>query len=257
MTDLRLQLRRRVLAREKSGPVEWRTQLEPRSVPAARSAMLLCDVWDRHWCRGAEQRLDRLLPRIDEVTRAARAAGMLVVHAPSETMPFYAETPARRRAQEAPPVALPELQPHDDPPLPIDDSDGGCDTWGDKLHTPWTRQHPAIGIDQERDVISDNGDEIYNVYQQHGITTVFIMGVHVNMCVLRRSFAIKALVRRGIDVVLVRDLTDSMYNPASRPYVSHDEGTHLVVAYIEAFWCPTVASDEFLGAIRLATGGAG
>jgi nicotinamidase-related amidase len=257
MADLRLQLRRRVLAREKSGPVEWRTQLEPRPVPAARSAMLLCDVWDRHWCRGAEQRLDRLLPRIDEVTRVARAAGMLVVHAPSETMPFYAEAPARRRAQEAPPVARPELQLHDDPPLPIDDSDRGCDTWGDQLHTPWTRQHPAIGIDQERDVISDNGDEIYNVYQQHGITTVFIMGVHVNMCVLRRSFAIKALVRRGIDVVLVRDLTDAMYNPASRPYVSHDEGTHLVVAYIEAFWCPTVASDEFLGAIRLATGGAG
>ena len=104
---------------------------------------------------------------------------------------------------------------------------------------------------------SDNGDEIYNVYRQYGIATVFITGVHVNMCVLRRSFAIKALVQRGIDVVLVRDLTDAMYNPASQPYVSHDEGTRLVVAYIEAFWCPTVASDELLAAVRLATGGAG
>ncbi|MBE0697009.1 MAG: hypothetical protein IH586_08800 [Anaerolineaceae bacterium] len=43
-------------------------------------------------------------------------------------------------------------------------------------------------------------------------------------------------------VALVRDLTDAMYNPAQAPYVSHDEGTRLVIEYIEKFWCPTVLS---------------
>ena len=46
-----------------------------------------------------------------------------------------------------------------------------------------------------------------------------------------------------MDVALIRDLTDTMYNPARPPYVSHEEGTRLVVGYIEKHWCGTVESD--------------
>ena len=64
------------------------------------------------------------------------------------------------------------------------------------------------------------------------------------MCVLGRSFAIKQMVRWGMAVALIGDLTDAMYNPARPPYVSHAEGTRLVVEYIEKFWCPTVLSGD-------------
>jgi hypothetical protein len=47
-------------------------------------------------------------------------------------------------------------------------------------------------------------------------------------------------------IALIRDLTDALYNPASPPYVSHEEGTRLIVEYIEKFWCPTLASDDLL-----------
>jgi hypothetical protein len=30
-----------------------------------------------------------------------------------------------------------------------------------------------------------------------------------------------------------------MYNPEMPPYVSHEEGTRLVIEYIEKFWCLT------------------
>jgi hypothetical protein len=73
------------------------------------------------------------------------------------------------------------------------------------------------------------------------------MGVHTNMCVINRSFGIKQLVRWGLQAVLIRDLTDAMYNPAMRPYVSHREGTELVIGYIEKFWAPSVESRELLG----------
>jgi hypothetical protein len=79
-----------------------------------------------------------------------------------------------------------------------------------------------------------------------GIRTVLIMGVHTNMCVLNRSFAIKQMTRWGIPCVLVRDLTDSMYNPADSPHVSHERGTELVIEYIERYWAPTVASSEIV-----------
>jgi len=32
------------------------------------------------------------------------------------------------------------------------------------------------------------------------------------------------------------------------PYVSHDEGTQLVIEHIEAHWCPTVLSGDLLDA---------
>jgi hypothetical protein len=76
------------------------------------------------------------------------------------------------------------------------------------------------------------------------------MGVHTNMCVLNRTFAIKQMTKWGIRTVLVRDLTDAMYNPGDRPYVSHDRGTELVVEHIEKYWCPTVVSGEVARALR-------
>ena len=46
---------------------------------------------------------------------------------------------------------------------------------------------------------------------------------------------------------LVRDMTDTMYNPARAPYVSHFTGTDLIVEHIEKWVCPTITSDQILG----------
>ena len=50
--------------------------------------------------------------------------------------------------------------------------------------------------------------------RQRGIKNVIVMGVHTNMCVLGRPFSIRQMVYQGQNVVLVRDMTDTMYNPA-------------------------------------------
>jgi nicotinamidase-related amidase len=248
--SLHLPFRRQRLVETKAGYMEWETTTDTHPVTAGHTALVLCDVWDRHWCRGANERLAVLLPHIDHVTGALRTAGALVVHAPSETMDFYAGTSARRRAIDAPYIEVPLPASHADPPLPIDAADEGCDTPPDTPHRAWTRQHPAISIDQQLDAISDNGEELYRLYRHRGITTILIMGVHTNMCILKRSFAIKALVRQGFDVALVRDLTDTMYNPARPPYVDHAEGTCLLISYVEKFWCATVSSAELLAALE-------
>ena len=172
-----------------------RTDLHPE-----RTALLLCDVWDHHWCRGAQERLEPLVPRIDRTARVARERGMLVVHAPSSTMPFYAGHPARVRVLQAPPAAAPAERAHPDPTLPIDGSDSS-DTAGDPAAEGtrcWSRQHAGVWIDGERDAIGDDGLELLALYRQRGIDTVLIAGVHTNMCVLNRSFAIKQLVRWSV-----------------------------------------------------------
>ena len=54
------------------------------------------------------------------------------------------------------------------------------------------------------------------------------------------------MVRWEVSCILVRDLTDASYNPAMPPYVSHDEGTELVIQHIEQFWCPTIHSRDLM-----------
>ena len=245
-TILKPRLRSQTLVQDQKGYNGWQVQVEEGEWPAAKTALLLCDVWNGHWCRGAVERLDSMVGRMDSVVAKLRAAGVLIVHAPSDTMDFYADSPARVRATSIPQIDPPPDAEREDPPLPINASDHGSDTGETETHKAWDRQHPTIRIDDEQDIISDRGSEVYSFLQHRGIEHLLIMGVHTNMCVLHRTFAIKQMVRWGMDVALIRDLTDAMYNPAMPPYVSHTEGTELVVGFIEKFWCPSLESGELL-----------
>ena len=246
MSVFTLNLRQGRLTQDAGGHTIWQAETRQRTVAGDKVAIIICDMWDNHWSRGAVEREAALIPPMNAVLAAARSRGAHIIHAPSETMDFYAEHPARQRILTFPPVTPPPDQEHATPPLPVDASDQGSDTGEPKPYKAWSRQHPAVVIDADRDLISDKGTEIYSYLQAQGIEQVLIMGVHTNMCVLNRSFAIKQMVKWGVNIALVRDLTDTMYNPAMPPYVSHDEGTRLVVAYIEKFWCPSVLSTDLL-----------
>lgn len=202
-------------------------------------ALILCDVWDAHWCRSAVARLEAMIPQMAAVTDACRERGALVIHAPSDTMAFYDGTPARERARAAS-APLPDGMVERfqairaaEPPLPIDDTDGGCDDEpACPVHWAWTRQHPGIRIDDAVDAVSDDGEEIWGLLSSRGVRRVAIMGVHANMCVLARPFGLRALAAMGMETFFVGDLTDAMYNPRRAPFVPHDAGTRLVVEHI-------------------------
>ncbi|HET6426466.1 MAG TPA: ThuA domain-containing protein, partial [Planctomycetaceae bacterium] len=109
----------------------------------------------------------------------------------------------------------------------------------------WSRQNAALEIDDDKDAITDTSESYY-LMRQRGIENVIVMGVHTNMCVLGRPFSIRQMVYQGMKVALMRDMTDTMYNPQKSPFVSHFTGTDLVVEHIEQFWCPTLTSGDFL-----------
>src|SRR5262249_61737359 len=89
----------------------WEAAERAADWDAARTAVIVCDMWDDHYCKSAAQRVGVLVPPMNRVLTAARGHGVLVVHAPSGTMDRYAGTPHRRRAQPAKPPQ---------PPLPLD-----------------------------------------------------------------------------------------------------------------------------------------
>jgi nicotinamidase-related amidase len=242
----RLQLRTNV--HPFPGSDSWVEAHFEQTIINAKTAIIITDMWNKHWCAGATKRVEQIAKKMEPVLREARRSGILIIHAPSETMDFYAKEPGRIQAQNAPPSAPPQPLQFEDGPLPIDDSDEGCDTPGDKPHKAWAREIATLTI-APGDVISDSGTEIYNVLQQHKIDTVLYMGVHANMCILNRTFGIRQMSKWGMRCILVRDLTDAMYNPAARPYVSHDAGTELVIKHIERYWAPSVTSSDLISGL--------
>jgi nicotinamidase-related amidase/type 1 glutamine amidotransferase len=235
-----------------------------------RTAIIVCDVWDSHHSINAVRRVEELAPRIDQFVKRARDSGATIIHAPSDCMESYVDHPARQRA-----VALPasdnvpanmrqwcnQIDAEKPFQYPIDQSDGGEDddrdehaAWARELAangrnpgSPWKMQTQLISIDDHHDFISDSGPEIWSLMESRQIDNVILCGVHTNMCVLGRPFGLRNMVTAGKRVVLVRDLTDTMYNPLSWPFVNHHTGTDLIVAYIEKCICPTITSDQLLG----------
>jgi nicotinamidase-related amidase len=220
-----------------------------------KTAIIVCDMWDDHWCKGAAARVAEIAPRMNDFIAEARNRGVLIVHSPSECMKAYADHPARLRAKNIPRVELPDFMRQQCSGLdvekqvkwPIDQSDGGCDcTPPCPKSRPWKKQIDTIKITDD-DAISDSGVEIASLFAQRGIENVMLVGVHENMCVVGRSFGLRNMVRLGKNVVLVRDMTDALYNPQKEPHVSHLRGTELVCEHIEKYICPTVTSSDLLG----------
>src|SRR5438552_1191498 len=69
------------------------------------TAIIICDMWDLHHCKRAVDRVGELAPRMNEVVAKARDWGVFIIHAPSDCMAPYENTPMRRRAKKAPKTA--------------------------------------------------------------------------------------------------------------------------------------------------------
>src|SRR5437868_9230714 len=98
-TALKLHLRSRVETFKGSG--QWDEVATPKELPAAETAIIVCDMWDKHWCACATRRCGELARKMAPVLDAARKKGVLIIHAPSECMEAYKDTPQRKRMMEA------------------------------------------------------------------------------------------------------------------------------------------------------------
>ena len=222
----------------------------------AQTAVVIVDMWDKHWCVGATRRVGQVAPQMNAFANVARDRGALIIHAPSSCTKPYKDHPAHKLALGAPAAAtLPkdigewcyQIKNETNGKYPIDQTDGGCDCEPKcEGGSPWRRQVAAIKI-HDVDAISDSGVEIWNLIEHRGIRNVMIFGVHTNMCVLGRPFGLRQMSQNGKNTLLVRDLTDTMYNSKAWPYVNHFQGTDLIIEHIEKFVCATTTSASLLG----------
>lgn len=260
----------RLRSRVEEGKGQYRVVEKAAAWEPKRTAIIVCDMWDLHHCLNAARRGAELAPTMDRVLKAARDRGAVIIHAPSDCMPSYADHPSRKRAMETPKAkSFPadigtwcyKIPSEEKGTYPIDQSDGGEDDdpaehakWAEELaargrnpKAPWKTETDLLTIDPARDYITADGREVWSILQHREVEHVILLGVHLNMCVLGRPFGLRRMAENGRDVVLMRDMTDTMYNPARAPYVSHFAGTELMVEHVEKFVCPTITSDQILG----------
>jgi hypothetical protein len=246
----------------------WETVQVPVAFLANRTALIIQDMWDRTENAETMRRVDALAPRLHAFVQAVRQKGVTVIHAPGGAVQPYEDTPARQRIQPLRREDMPSLEfvdsryrylawlprnPHDserrdpdlaDPPPPIRASvprpDAGTADRGPR------RQHPSIGINPESDCISDDHQEIWNLFRWRKIENVLLAGFLTGETVLSSPAGVKQMAGWGIHTVVLKDLTVTDCDPDQPPYVNYEEGKNILDGYLEKFWCLTALGGDIL-----------
>jgi nicotinamidase-related amidase/type 1 glutamine amidotransferase len=250
ITPLRISVQQRIPSDLEEGA--WIVANRIENWSPTETAIIICDMWDKHWCDDATARVAEMAPAMNEVLTIAREKGVKIVHAPSDCMGYYTDYPGRKEVQKYKDKRISaladgsELPSEKDAVWPVDQSDGGCENKECKGHRAWTKQIDALTI-KDGDLISDSGAEVGAYFKKKGVKNVILVGVHTNMCVIGRTFGLRSMKRMGMNVVLMRDMTDLMYNHEKAPFVNHFSGLDLMEEYIETYVCPTIVSTDFTG----------
>jgi nicotinamidase-related amidase len=240
---------------------EEKVMIEMAKLDPKKTAIVVVDMWDRHWCKTYTARVGNLVPRMNQTLEAARKLGIQVVWTPSDVVSFYKDHPARKAMRAIPAHAVPATTSFDPPPAPKGDN---CECGPGRPcrnAAVWTRQHPGLVI-IEGDLIGDcnNIQELLNLCAERGIDTLIYMGVASNMCVCYRSMGMINARRYGFRLLFVADLVEAItangVDPVKRtpdPNFTPAKGTALVQCFLEHQVAPSIESRQILAAAAPAT----
>jgi len=215
---------------------------------------VVVDMWNQHWCQSATTRVGELAIPMNQTLAAARKLGIHIIFAPSDCTGYYANTPVRKNVLSLPNVTVPNGTAPTPPAMPLSTvTDGGCDVPSPQ-GSPWTHQIDTLTLtDSDFLITAVEGQaeqELANVLSAKSIKNLIYMGVHENMCIVGRPFALEKVVSWGwgpTNCAIMRELTDVMYTPKDSPYVSHAEGVKLQTEWIEKFLVSSVSMYDILG----------
>ncbi len=210
-----------------------REKVDPRKV-----GIVVVDMWNFHWCKTSTQRIAAMVPRMNHVLEVAHGMGMTIFWCPSDVTDNYAGTIQYQATAAAPRHALPPLKVVSCPPAP---DGGGCTCGPERCsgNFGWDAMHPDLHL-YEEDFMPNDMETLYSLCAEHGITHLIYMGVHTQMCMLRKSIGMRNMMQAGLDCILARDLTDAhgCYDPEKG--VTPDQFTAQVVAHFEKYLTPTI-----------------
>ncbi len=231
--------------------------MEKVKVVPVRTAVVVIDMWDRHWCKTFTARVANMVPRMNLTIAAARKLGLQVVWAPSDVVAFYKDYPQRKAMMAIPGHPEPKVVAFNPaaPPEGLDCCECGPDRPCKNAHV-WTRQQAGLDIADE-DLIGDsnNAQELFNLCEARGIDTLIYLGVASNMCVCHRAFGMLNARRHGFRVIFVRDLVEAITANGVHPATKRGDwnftpakGSARTEHYLEQEVAPSIQSRQLLAA---------
>jgi nicotinamidase-related amidase len=192
-------------------------QKNERSLPfePEKTAIIVIDMWNSHWCMTASERVSAMVPRMNRVLDISRKLGVQIIWNPSDVVTAYAGYPQYEKAVAVEHHHAPDVRK--DLSVKFTAQSGGCLCGPGlqcRMNYGWDAMHPDLFIGDD-DLFSASTDEIYSLLKERRITTIIYMGVHTNMCVFGKPGAMSKMWKAGFNCILARDLNDAFttYNP--------------------------------------------
>ncbi|MHC4528703.1 MAG: ThuA domain-containing protein [Planctomycetota bacterium] len=235
---------------------------EKKQIDPAKTAIVVIDMWDRHWCRTYTARVANLVPRMNKTLDAARKLGIQIGFAPSDVVEFYKDYPQRKAMLAIGDRPLPPKTTFKPPAQPTGKDCCECGpTQPCKTNSygHWSRQVATLKI-TENDLIGNcnNQRELLNFCQARNIDTVIYCGVASNMCVLYRQFGMINIKGYGFKMIFISDLVQAItangLDPATKKpdwNFTPAKGSAIIQRYLEQHIASSFESRQLINAAGL------
>lgn len=220
-------------------------------VPVSQAALVLVDVWEKHYLREPEERADDIInKKLAPLLAACRKKGLMVIHAPSPQV-------AKLHPNWVRLVDESEMRSKDSswPPASFQRKTGNYQSFSrpaepreaerQKIVFPHVF-HPKVKPVENEPVIAW-GEELHRYCKQKGILFLLYAGFNTNACLITRDYGMLQMSNdRGYETILIRDCTTGMESRYTQASLSQTEGA---ILFFEMFGQYAVTSDDIINGL--------
>ncbi len=229
-------------------------------IPLSQAALVLVDVWDRHYLKEPEERAERIIQaKIRPLLATCRDAGMQVIHAPSpgQAQQCAAWTGREEQGRNPTVTVATTAKPAAGEPWPPAQFRGKTGPY-----QQYARPQEPMAADRARilkglcmhgdvrpegsDVVVATGRELHEFCRKEHILFLFYLGFNTNMCVLQRDYGTMAMHDRGYEIIVLRDCTTGMESFETQDGLWQTRGA---ILFLEMNRKYSLLSEELIGGL--------
>ena len=223
--------------------VDWK-------IPVSQTALVLVDVWQRHYIKDTEARAENIInTKLLPLLTSVRKAGVKIIHAPSPEVAVASPNWVRILTREQ---VFPA--PDEWPPAEFLSATGAYKPFA-MPYEPREEErnkmapltfHPKV-VPLEGEPVVATGEELHQYCKKSKILFLLYAGFNTNACIINRTYGTIRMRDRGYRIILVRDCTTGMESKDTQPTLAQTKGT---ILNLEMFDCFTVVSDDLISGLN-------
>jgi nicotinamidase-related amidase len=226
----------------RSATLDWK-------IPVSHTALVLVDVWQRHYIKDTEARAEKIInTTLLPMLVSLRKAGVTIIHAPSPEVAVTHSNWVRIQTKEQ---VFPA--PDEWPPVEFLSSKGPYEPFAmpyepmeeERLKMAPLTFHPKV-VPLNGEPVVATGEELHQYCKKNKILFLLYAGFNTNACIINRDYGTIRMRNRGYRIILVRDCTTGMESRETQPTLAQTKGT---ILNLEMFACFTVGSGDLIAGL--------